>query len=213
MLPTLLLGMAVGLGTLFACGDDDDDDDDNDAGDDDAADDDAADDDAGDDDDTADDDSGDDDTGDDDTGGDTWTDTSSGLMWQNASDCCYAWDAAKTYCQDLTWGGYSDWRLPSISELRSLIRGCDATETGGSCGVTDSCLDSSCWNQPCSGCAYLDGSGPSGIYWPPELSGEVSWYWSSSAVADGDNLAWFVNFFYGYVSYNIGNDYHARCVR
>jgi hypothetical protein len=152
---------------------------------------------------------------DDDSGGDVWTDSSSGLMWQNASDCCYTWAEAKNYCQNLNWGGFSDWRLPTISELRSLIRGCPGTVTGGACGVTDGCTDSDCWNDPCVGCDSLEGPGEGGAYWPDGMSGEISWYWSSSPVADFDDGAWRVGFYNGrvYASYVYYDGYYARCVR
>ena len=158
-----------------------------------------------DDDDASDDDASDDDAPDDDaTTGDVWEDSNSGLMWQNASDCCYDWSEAKSHCQNLNWGWYEDWRLPSISELRSLIRGCSATETGGSCGVTDSCLEYSCQDSSCHECS--SGGGPAdGCYWPSQLNGDCSHYWSSSAVADYDSPAWYVYFDYGYVDYYRGS--------
>ena len=129
------------------------------------------------------------------------------------------WDEAKTYCENLSFDGHDDWRLPTISELRSLIRGCDATELGGSCGVTDSCLDSTtCLNDPCWGCDYLEGPGDGGAYWPEGMTGEISWHWSSSPVADVDYGAWAVKFGCGRVD-NRSTDYYyelpyfARCVR
>jgi formylglycine-generating enzyme required for sulfatase activity len=142
-----------------------------------------------------------------------WEDATSGLMWQKYSDCCYRWDDAKTHCQTLNWGGYADWRLPFISEFRSLIRGCDATETGGSCGVTDRCLYELCQNDSCDDCRR--GFGPAdGCYWPPEINGHCSYYWSSSAVTNNGSSAWYVNFYDGLVSYDdvfYGSD--VRCVR
>ena len=33
----------------------------------------------------------------------------------------YTWQAAMTYCEGLTWGGFSDWRLPDFHELQSII--------------------------------------------------------------------------------------------
>jgi len=42
-------------------------------------------------------------------------------MWQQATPGIYTWDQANTYCDDLTLGGYSDWRLPTIKELSTLI--------------------------------------------------------------------------------------------
>ena len=139
-------------------------------------------------------------------------------MWQNGSQVgadWYTWQDAKDYCANLSWGGYSGWRLPDIDELRSLIRGCNGTETGGACGVMDGCLNGGCWNDPCSGCDYLAGPGSGGAYWPPEISGANYWYWSSSAVADDANLAWNIDFDYGHVyGYGVHSLYDgARCVR
>jgi len=31
------------------------------------------------------------------------------------------WDVAGSYCNDLSWGGRDDWRLPDVRELRSLL--------------------------------------------------------------------------------------------
>jgi len=158
----------------------------------------------------------DDDTDDDDNSiGDVWIDPATNLVWQKLSDCCHEWDEAKSYCQNLNWGGYADWRLPSISELRSLVRGCPDTETGGSCRITDSCLDSSCWDNTCEGCSYDDGPA-NGCYWPSQLSGDCYWYLSSSAVG-GSGYAWIVYFYNGtiYSYYGYGDDSvsHVRCVR
>ena len=52
----------------------------------------------------------------------TITDTSTGLMWQNATASgTYSWREALAYCENLTWAGHSDWRLPNRNELQSLI--------------------------------------------------------------------------------------------
>jgi Protein of unknown function (DUF1566) len=196
-------------------GDDDDtaaDDDDN-TGDDD--DDDIYDDDV--DDDDEDDDDEDDDADDDDlidNGDGTATDPFSGLMWQNPPlGRMKGWDDAKTYCNNLFLGGRWDWRLPSITELRSLIRGCDGTETGGSCAVTDSCNWDSCRYSSCYECS-LDGGPSGGCYWPSQTNGECFDYWSSSEVADDVYSAWRVGFDDGHVSKMLDHwRDHVRCVR
>ena len=52
----------------------------------------------------------------------TVTDTDTGLMWQQATaPGTYTWDGAISYCVNLTLGGYSDWRLPTIQELISIV--------------------------------------------------------------------------------------------
>ena len=50
-------------------------------------------------------------------------DSVTGLMWQDDNDAQTIkkdWEGAKAYCENLTLGGYSDWRLPNIRELKSI---------------------------------------------------------------------------------------------
>jgi hypothetical protein len=61
------------------------------------------------------------------------TDTVTTLVWQGCAagqtgDFCavgtagtYTWTNALSYCENLSWGGYTDWRLPSIRELRYIV--------------------------------------------------------------------------------------------
>lgn len=63
----------------------------------------------------------------------TVTDLGTTLMWQrcsapseevnctNALPSAYIWDDALAYCNALTLGGYTDWRLPNIKELHSIL--------------------------------------------------------------------------------------------
>jgi len=57
-----------------------------------------------------------------DNGDGTVTDTSTGLMWQQAGPSnVKTWEQALAYCEGLNLGGYKDWRLPSKRALRSLV--------------------------------------------------------------------------------------------
>ncbi|WP_028325727.1 DUF1566 domain-containing protein [Desulfatirhabdium butyrativorans] len=57
-----------------------------------------------------------------DNGDGTVTDTSTGLMWQQETpDNTKNWEQALSYCENLTLGGHTDWRLPTIKELLSLV--------------------------------------------------------------------------------------------
>jgi hypothetical protein len=142
-----------------------------------------------------------------------WYDPSSGLCWEDPPERIgRSWDDAVAYCDGLALGGRDDWFLPTIDELRSLIRNCPATETGGSCNVTAACLGPGCRNVECSGCAY--GEGPGGAYWPAELHGFASWYWSSSRFTGDAPNAWHVDFDGAYVHReHISALFQARCVR
>jgi Protein of unknown function (DUF1566)/PEGA domain len=125
-------------------------------------------------------------------GGAIWIDASTGLTWQaSPTDGKVYWAAARAYCRDLSLNEQNDWRLPTINELRSLIRGCPETQKDG--------------------CSSKGGPGSGGAYWAPELSGAVGWYWSSSGIP-----LWVlsVDFEDGHSSSG-GNKYarSVRCVR
>jgi len=141
-----------------------------------------------------------------------WTDTTTGYVWMNPSPSYYmTWQSAVDFCNNLTFDG-KQWHLPTISELRTLIRNCPETQTGGACGVIDSCLSySPCWTSACDGCVSK-----SGCYWDSNLQGTCSWYWSSSSRADNTGDAWGVGFYQVILSYNYKTNYgygSVRCVR
>ncbi len=56
-----------------------------------------------------------------DNGNGTVTETATGLMWQQIDPGSKGWADALAHCEGLTLGGYSDWRLPNIKELFSLV--------------------------------------------------------------------------------------------
>jgi hypothetical protein len=70
-----------------------------------------------------------------DHGDGTVTDTCTGLMWQkgtvdvNGSGAIetewpgdrLTWSDALTYCENLDFAGHSDWRLPNVRELQSIV--------------------------------------------------------------------------------------------
>lgn len=52
----------------------------------------------------------------------TVTDVTTGLIWEKAgSSSLHNWQEALAYCEGMTLGGSSDWRLPDIKELESLV--------------------------------------------------------------------------------------------
>jgi len=155
-------------------------------------------------------------------GGQTWVDPTTGYEWQVApsdnNGYGFTWQEAIDYCKGLDLGGHQDWHLPTISELRTLIRGCPATQTGGSCGVTDDCLEPSCRDDSCYDCEANKGPGPDGVYGPSQLNwlqpDYWNLYWSSSSVASHYYNAWYVYFDYGLLDYYDQVHYNdARCVR
>ena len=152
-------------------------------------------------------------------------DEATGLCWQvtPADGAVLPWVDAVTYCNDLGLGDFTDWRLPDLDELRSIVRGCSGNETGGSCTATDGCLTASCWSDTlCPLCTLLAGPS-SGCYWEDGLGGSCAggstpaWngYWTSNAVADNADDVWLVIFGYGgrpgFTIKTTGAN--ARCVR
>jgi hypothetical protein len=135
------------------------------------------------------------------------------LEWSNNAPNM-EWKAAVKYCKNLREGGYKDWRLPTISELR-ILSNCPATRPGGECGVTDNCLTAhynynNCRNAACDGCGV-------------DPRGNTTYLWSSSLVPDSIDKtgAWGLNLSNGRVDENyIGKrgdfikiEHSFRCVR
>ncbi len=149
-----------------------------------------------------------------------WHDTKMNLVWQNPpSTSADFWSEAVTYCDNLILGSKSNWRLPTISELRSLIRGCAKTQvtdsSNGTCGVIDSCLSQSCRSDECYGCPESVGPGTDDCFWDPAIKGACVKHWSSSEDPEDWMMVWIVYFNHnGSVSrYDKGAKHEIRCVR
>jgi len=51
-----------------------------------------------------------------------WVDPSTKLMWPaKESDKAITWHKARSYCRNLDFAGYKDWRLPTLDELTTLF--------------------------------------------------------------------------------------------
>jgi hypothetical protein len=51
----------------------------------------------------------------------TVTDSKTGLMWQRGEPGRMNWERAKSYCQNLSLAGYTDWRLPDKEILQQMF--------------------------------------------------------------------------------------------
>jgi N-acetylneuraminic acid mutarotase len=137
-------------------------------------------------------------------------DKTSHLCWQNPpADRGMTRSDAITYCNALTDRGFADWRLPTIDELTTLVRGKDMT----SCKAVDpGCLDRTCGDaEPCTRYAPERATG---CYWPEPLVGACSWYHASSKVVGAPYDAWYIYFDKASVQWGSENlPKHVRCVR
>jgi|GEM_PF-2882573 Protein of unknown function (DUF1566). len=135
-------------------------------------------------------------------------DPETGYIW--SSKYYGNFDAATTYCENNTEGGLM-WRVPTISELRTLIQNCSGTEMpNGACDVRDEndeyCLSSDCQEESCYSCSEDQNGGHS-------IFGEKGWFWSSSPYLDEDESTWVVDFLGADVYANDNSDEgYVRCI-
>lgn len=148
-----------------------------------------------------------------------WTDPTSGLFWIDPSaDTNMPQQDAIDFCDQLVLDGKDDWRLPTLDELRSLIRGCPDTESGGRCQLGEgSGYDDlkSETNAPCNGCEKNEGPhADTGGYYDSELGGLSSYYWSSSEDVDRSGYAWNIFFVEGAITSKMADRlFQVRCCR
>ncbi|MBP5590276.1 DUF1566 domain-containing protein [bacterium] len=162
------------------------------------------------------------------TSGTPCYDSSSHLTWSKISSSTMTWSAAATFCQGSEmngYGGFTDWRLPNIDELKTLITVSSGTPRTQNCAVSEATghLASSDWTcstctEACTqstsgtGCSSCNGSSD-GRY--SKLGDGEVWLWSSSLLSGNSHGVWYVVFDYGGVSHSL-IDYdgsHVRCVR
>ena len=114
----------------------------------------------------------------------TWKDPKTGLEWQRQSPGKMSWQAALDYAKSLALDGKNDWRLPTVSELETL-------------------LDRSVLYYELRPIVREE------VPFRDMLS-----YWSSTTFRERTHNAWIVMFDGAYVlSYYKSNCYHIRCVR
>ncbi|RBP79028.1 DUF1566 domain-containing protein [Marinomonas rhizomae] len=106
------------------------------------------------------------------TNGDgTVTDKATGLMWQSADDNVRRnWQDSLSYAENAEVAGYSDWRMPNIKELQSIVK------YGGEVG-----------SWPAIDTRYFTLSGDNTINDP-------SWVWSSTTQGDFKYTAAYISF-------------------
>lgn len=139
-------------------------------------------------------------------------DSANRLIWSSRTTTNKNWSAAVSYCEDdLNEGGYSDWRLPTIDELRTLVVNCPGTQADGACAISDPDRLSET-DRVIEDCSCEEVSGNSTYY---SKFGNDTQLWSSSDFAESDGYAWRIYFNTANVNVNVknSNSYPVRCVR
>jgi len=99
-----------------------------------------------------------------DNGDGTVSDSATGLMWsQKDSGKGLNWQEALAFCEHYELAGYTDWRLPSIKELNSIV---DYSKGQGYAAINETVFDITMVPDP-------DGN----TWWP--------YVWSSTTLLDG----------------------------
>jgi hypothetical protein len=78
-------------------------------------------------------------------------------------------EEAVRYCEDLEYGGYKDWHLPSLEEMRTRIYGCQNTINEEKCNAQNIALEEP-FISNCT-CEIEKGPGENGHYVYPNVWG------------------------------------------
>ena len=105
------------------------------------------------------------------------TDGDTCLQWQDNADAKTVrktWSEAIEYCENLSLGGYDDWRLPNINELRSIV---DYTRFNPAMNPTfQNVVSSAYWSST------TDASGSSNAWYVSFYDGHDVWRGKSVSV-------------------------------
>jgi len=145
---------------------------------------------------------------------------SGNLIWSSRSAAPTDWDTAKSKCASYSEGKFtSGWKLPTISELRTVMRNCSNTETGGSCRVTDECVT---WYEDINGVVCYTNPACKKVFGnvcstDVEHSpfGETGKLWSASYQTDNPGWVWYISFYNGEIANAqdwTDNEIYYRCV-
>jgi hypothetical protein len=119
----------------------------------------------------------------------TVTDQATGLMWQkdiSEYSNYMTWEKALAYCESLSLGGYSDWRMPTVKELRSMVN----------YSLFYPAVDTT--------------------FFPEKSSRYWSSHWTSTTVVNNTGAAWIIGFLgydYGSGSIDKRSSSYVRAVR
>jgi len=103
----------------------------------------------------------------------TITDNATGLMWiTNDSEQTMNWEDALEYAENLEYSGYSDWHLPDVKELQSLV------DYSRSPGTTNSAAIDPLFN--CTELTNEIGESDYGYYW----SSTTHFNWSDAGATN-----------------------------
>ena len=135
-----------------------------------------------------------------------------GIYWNLDIKTGLTWAEAYSYCDGMNIDGFtSTWRLPTISELRSVIVGCGVTAPDGECNSSVTCTSAICNNAACSGCGNL--MGPSdGCYINSNIYQSCGPAWSSTEVSEYTGYVFIMFFETGGVKYTEINSVYYNSV-
>ena len=159
---------------------------------------------------------------------DAFYDTTLNITWlRNANvNGAMIWANAKAWAEDYSFGGYTDWRLPTIVDTGAL--GCDGSYSGTDCGFNVQTTSgttvysemASLWYDTLGNKAYYDtsGNGPQ-TGWGLTNTGDFQnvqsyFYWSGAEYAPVPDYAWyFYTYDGGQSAYDKTNQFSALAVR